>query len=197
MVVVQPGRSKIPQNLCFIIISFRSVRAGRFQLNHGAFQDVLWILVSKGAIHHWKMNTCQECHDRARCLQRCKQILESVHSPEVRDMRHAWWFPNEQAHLSLQLSCQPETGNKVCSNSWRHFLCLLTMPTTTALPRWDHITTMDSEDNTNYLWSHHCPQPSSFDVDLSKGWCYIPLRNRASPIDPSGIWRCYMHIIRE
>lgn len=113
-----PCRSKIPQNFYFIIIHFRSVHAGRFQLNYSIFQYVLWILVSKGTIRYWKMNTCQECHDRARCLQRYRQILESVHSPEVRDRRHDGWFPDELVHLSLPLSCQPAILSKVCSASW-------------------------------------------------------------------------------
>lgn len=179
---VEPGRSKIPQNLCSAIIRFRSVRAGRFQSNHGVFQYVLRILVSKGTIHHWKMITCQECHDRAHCLQRCRQILESGHSPEVRDMRHAWWFPGELVHLSLQLSCQPGTGREVCSDSWRRLLCLLTVSTTTALPRWDWISspwwihgmTLITHD------SGHHPQASSFDAHLSVWWCYVPWGNGGS-----------------
>ena len=58
------------------------------------------------------MNTCQEYHDKARCLQMYKQILENLHSLEVRGRHHDWLFPDEQEHLSLQLSCQPEILNK-------------------------------------------------------------------------------------
>lgn len=113
MVVLSPCGSKTPRHFYFIVISFRSVYAGRFQLKHGIFQCGLRILVSRGTIHYWKMNTCQECHGRAHCLQRCKQILESGHSPEVRDRHRDWWFPDELERQSLLLSCQPEILNSV------------------------------------------------------------------------------------
>lgn len=58
------------------------------------------------------MNTCQEYHDRARCLQRYRQTLENLRSLEVRDRHRDGRFPDEQEHLSLQLSCRPKILNK-------------------------------------------------------------------------------------
>lgn len=181
MVVLNPRRSKTPQCFYFIVINFRSVYAGRFQLNHRIFQYVLRILVSKGTIHYWKMSTCQECHGRARCLQRCKQILESVHSPGVRDRHRDWWFPDELEHQSLLLSCQPEIVNKVCSDSWRHFLYVLAASTATAQTRWDCIHSPRWIQGVAVMVrdSRHRPQLCSLD-HLGTWWCHKPSGNTAS-----------------